>query len=73
MRHMSYARKSKNLSRQIGAWGIAGIGAGPDGDSTYNRTLLDGYANTSSGIGPPASPMIFPPSDWQRSAEPTPF
>lgn len=35
-----------------GVWGIAPITPGPDGDGTYNRTMLDGYANTSSGIGP---------------------
>ena len=34
-----------------GAWGIWGFGS-LDGDGTYNRTLLGGYANTSSGIGP---------------------
>jgi hypothetical protein len=34
-----------------GAWGITAFGS-PDGDGTYNRTLLGGYANTSSGIGP---------------------
>jgi hypothetical protein len=43
---------SFTISGTWGAWGIAPISAGPDGDGTYNRTLLDGYANTSSGIGP---------------------
>ena len=43
---------SFTIAGSWGAWGIAPISAGPDGDGTYNRTLLDGYANTSSGIGP---------------------
>jgi PKD repeat protein len=32
-----------------GGWGIGAEG-GPDGDGTYNRSLLGGYANTSSGV-----------------------
>src|SRR5579859_2460009 len=32
-----------------GGWGILGFGS-VDGDGTYNRTLLGGYANTSSGV-----------------------
>lgn len=36
-----------------GPWGIGASGYGsPDADGSYNRTLLGGYANTSSGIGP---------------------
>ncbi len=37
-----------------GSWGAWGIAASPgqDANGTYNRNLLDGYANTSSGIGP---------------------
>lgn len=34
-----------------GGWGIFGFGT-VDGDATYNRTLLGGYANTASGVGP---------------------
>lgn len=34
-----------------GGWGILGFGS-VDGDGTYNRTLLGGYANTASGVGP---------------------
>lgn len=43
---------SFSITGSYGAWGIAPISAGPDGDGTYNRTMLDGYANTASGIGP---------------------
>lgn len=32
-----------------GGWGIGAI-AGADGDGTYNRRMLAGYANTSSGV-----------------------
>lgn len=42
---------SFSISGTWGAWGIAG-GPTQDADSTYNKYLLDGYANTSSGIGP---------------------
>ena len=43
---------SFSISGSSGVWGIAPISADPDGDSTYNRTLLDGYANTGTDIGP---------------------
>jgi Bacterial alpha-L-rhamnosidase concanavalin-like domain len=32
-----------------GGWGIGGA-TGPDADGTYNKFLLGGYANTSSGV-----------------------
>jgi hypothetical protein len=37
-----------------GSWGDWGVSlvTSPDADGTYNRELLGGYANTSSGIGP---------------------
>jgi hypothetical protein len=44
---------SFSISGSWGAWGIGASGYGsPDADGTYNRTLLGGYANTSSGVGP---------------------
>ncbi len=43
---------SFTVSGSWGAWHAAGSSPGQDADTTYNRNLLIGYANTSSGIGP---------------------
>ncbi len=45
---------SFTISGTWGAWGITSVGSS-DADGTYNRTLLGGYANTSSG----AEPEVF--------------
>ena len=42
---------SFTLSGTWGPWGIVAV-TNTDGDGTYNRRLLGGYANTSSGVGP---------------------
>jgi hypothetical protein len=38
-----------SVTGTYGGWGIAAVG-GADADGTYNRRLLAGYANTSSGV-----------------------
>jgi hypothetical protein len=43
---------SFTVSGSWGAWHTAGSSPGQDANTTYNRNLLNGYANTSSGIGP---------------------
>jgi hypothetical protein len=42
---------SFTISGTWGPWQIVAV-TNADGDGTYNRTLLGGYANTSSGVGP---------------------
>jgi hypothetical protein len=42
---------SFSIAGTWGAWQITAVG-GADADGTYNRRLLGGYANTSSGVEP---------------------
>lgn len=37
------------ITGTYGGWGIGGA-TGPDADGTYNKLMLGGYANTSSGV-----------------------
>lgn len=38
------------INGTYGGWRINGTAPGVDGDGTYNRAMLNGYANTSSGV-----------------------
>src|SRR5208283_420963 len=42
---------SFSIAGTWGPWQITTV-SGADADGTYNRRLLGGYANTSSGVGP---------------------
>jgi hypothetical protein len=43
---------SFTISGTWGAWRINATSPGQDADTTYNRNLLDGYVNSSSGVDP---------------------
>jgi hypothetical protein len=43
---------SFTISGSWGTWRTSATSPGQDANTTYNRNLLNGYANTSSGIGP---------------------